>query len=98
MQDDEVVHDPISTTDFVDFGLIRRISEGRATHSFSVNNAQGITYLAANALKDEIGEHPSYAFVAGFNAFKPTIACSVVALDGLAKGRRDNSGCLLIWA
>jgi len=58
--------------EFVDirnFGLIPRLIEGRLTQVFGVSNASSITFVAANAMKDIIGEHPSYAFITGYNKF-----------------------------
>ena len=40
---------------------------GRLTDRFDVNSATGIALLPENALEDQIGEHPPFAFVAAWN-------------------------------
>ncbi|WP_372896448.1 dockerin type I domain-containing protein, partial [Stieleria sp.] len=61
--------------DFVDlnpFGRIPRLVEGRGTQAFGVRNAQSVAFVPANLFKDALGEdHPSYAFITGFNKFRP---------------------------
>ena len=65
-----ITHESPKYTSFVNFGLHRRVVEGNATHVFGVYNAQGVVYVPENTFKDEAGEHPAYAFVSGFNAYR----------------------------
>ena len=56
----------VNSIDLVPFGLDP--IQGREVQAFGVSNAQGITFIPANAYKESIGEHPSYAVFSTFNA------------------------------
>jgi YD repeat-containing protein len=58
-----------SYVSILQFGQIPRLIEGRPNHVFGVTNASSIAFLPADTLKDDIGSHPSYAFITGYNKF-----------------------------
>jgi hypothetical protein len=66
-----VFYDPPTYVDLRNFGQVPRFIEGRTTQVFGVTNASSIVFLPADALKDVIGPHPSYAFITGYNKFVP---------------------------
>ena len=66
---------PIS---FNGFGIIPRFVEGRSTQAFGVSNAQSVVHIPADTFSDllieegeELGPHPAYSVVVGFNRFIP---------------------------
>ncbi|MGE4182848.1 MAG: Ig-like domain-containing protein, partial [Limisphaerales bacterium] len=53
----------------VEYGRIPRLIEGRPNQVFGVTNASSIAFLPADTFKDDIGSHPSFAFITGYNKF-----------------------------
>ena len=60
----------IDYVNLVPFGVMRRYVEGRDRQVFGVCNAQGVVFLPANTFSEALEyEHPSYAFITGFNKY-----------------------------